>query len=416
MTSTNQADVRDRLKQSWSTFQQKATPEQIAKVKDALQNHSDSLIYASVAHEAKPSEFSLAKSVLEDTLEEDMAKLLPRFYTDINSLEHLEGELGIELSVLKDGEILGTGKYEALDIDWLEAVITWLDHYFDDKRAFPQPGTWVTIPGNTTLAIFGDWGGGVWDGNSVAQSISDIIGKLKVDYSIHLGDVYYAGEPQQETDNLLKLWPAGAKGNFTLNSNHEMYPLGKGYFDTSLPDSIFNQQAQKSFFALENDNWIIAGLDSAFDADKDDLYLVGGINPQQTEFLTEIGKKGKPVIVLCHHNPLDITGSEQQALWDQVAAPLNGNLKYWYWGHIHAAAAYKPHKGVYGRVVGHGVIPWGNATSLQDSATVEWYEHEKPVPADGVRVQNGFMLVSLKGDQLTEEFYGEDGTVHWTPN
>ena len=416
MSKSNDSDVKVRLKQAWKNFEQKASKEQLKQVQSALQHHSNALINSKGTHDAKSSEFSLAKSIIEDSLEKDIAKLFSSIYPAISELEHLQTKLGIEIEVLGDGEIVGTGKYEVLDIDWLEAVIIWLENYFEKKRTFPKPGTWFNIPDITSIAIFGDWGGGTWKDNSVAKLISNNITNLKTDINIHLGDVYYAGEPDQEQHYLLDLWPAGKKANFTLNSNHEMYPLGKGYFDTSLKNPLFKHQDNKSFFALENKNWIIVGLDSAFDADTNDLYLKGNINQTQIDFLKKVAAKNKKVIVLSHHNPLDITGQKKQSLWSQVVTPLNGTLKYWYWGHIHGAAVYDTVDGVSCRLSGHGVIPWGNATSLQNSSAVSWYEHKKPQPADGVRVQNGFTRLSLTCETLTEEFYGEDNEVHWPIN
>lgn len=413
MAKPTQGDVQERLRQAWTRFEQRASAEQVAGVREVLRRHSEALTGAAEAFAAKPSEFALVRSLLEDTLEQDMQRLLPRYYTDVTRLEHLEAELGIAPAVLADGEILGIGKYEVLDVGWAEAFITWLDHYFDDKRPFPAPATWVSMPERATLAIFGDWGGGVWDGNAVAGRIASAIAALGVDYCIHLGDVYYAGEPAQETDYLLGFWPGGRQGNCTLNSNHEMYPLGKGYFDTALADPRFALQDGKSHFALENGQWIVVGLDSAFAADKEDLYLIGAINAEQEAFLREVGGKGKPVIVLSHHNPADLDGGGRNALWQQVAEPLQGNLRYWYWGHIHGGAVYRERDGVACRLVGHGVIPWGNARTLRESDQVAWYEHATPEPASGVRVQNGFVLVTLDGSELREEFYGEDGRPHW---
>jgi hypothetical protein len=95
---------------------------------------------------------------------------------------------------------------------------------------------------------------------------------------------------------------------------------------------------------------------------------------------------------------------------------LGGSLKYWYWGHAHGGAVYQDVDNVKCRLVGHGVIPWGNSSSLQKSvgASVVWYENKSPSPQDKPRVQNGFALLSLDGLTVEEAFYGEDGLIHWS--
>jgi len=415
MENTNLEILKNRLKQAWQNFENKATQQQIDSARQVLKKHSDALFASTTKSGIKPSEFSLVISILEETLEGDIKSLLSKFVgDDQKNMDELKQDIELKPRVLADGEILGFGKYEVLDYHWTEASIVWLENYFDD-RDFPTPGTWLTIPDQISLAIFGDWGGGTWDDNAVAQNISTAIKNLKPDYSIHLGDVYYAGESDQEQTFLLNLWPTAQTANFTLNSNHEMYPNGKGYFETALPNSYFEVQGGKSFFALENTNWIIVGLDSAFHADINHLYLQGAISTEQSNFLSQVAAKDKQVIVMCHHNPLDITGKIKNPLWDQVAGMLGDNLKYWYWGHIHGGAVYKAMDGVNCRLVGHGVIPWGNAKSLADSSAAVWYEN---TPAnnstDDVRVQNGFAVITLDDSSMQETFYGENGESHWT--
>jgi hypothetical protein len=60
-------------------------------------------------------------------------------------------------------------------------------------------------------------------------------------------------------------------GSFALNGNHEMYALGKGYFDVFLPTlgirtspGLEPQGQRASFFALKNRDWIVIGLDTGY--------------------------------------------------------------------------------------------------------------------------------------------------------
>ena len=42
----------------------------------------------------------------------------------------------------------------------------------------------------------------------------------------------------QEQHLLVKLWPPGSLGSFTLNSNHEMYSGAKPYFNAHQPAAL----------------------------------------------------------------------------------------------------------------------------------------------------------------------------------
>lgn len=394
------------LESEWNAFKQQATVSQVTSLEQLFLQHHQALFGSSTI---SVSEFSLVHGALNASLEADIQQLVAK----LAGKDQLVKDFS---KVLSDGGILGTGKYELLDIGWLETVIVFI-RYFFKQRNFPTPGVWMAVPNKFNLAVLGDWGGGVWTDNNVASTIADFIcNELKPDITMHLGDVYYAGEKNDEQDYLLDLWPTASLANFTLNSNHEMYPKGEGYFETALKDAIFEAQQGKSYFALENDHWILVGLDTAFFASSADMFMSGVIDETQKNFLAEVAIKGKPVVVFSHHNPLDITGSETNALWDQVIDILGESLRYWYWGHLHAGAVYSSLKGVNGRVVGHGVIPWGDASALADQceSSVLWYENTPPLVADGLRVQNGFALLSFSDETLEEAFYGEDGRQHWS--
>jgi hypothetical protein len=83
-------------------------------------------------------------------------------------------------------------------------------------------------------------------------------------YTIHLGDVYYSGLHYEELNNFLSIWPAGSVGTYTLNSNHEMYCGGVGYFRDLLGIPMFVAQQGLSYFALTNEHWLTIGLDTAY--------------------------------------------------------------------------------------------------------------------------------------------------------
>jgi hypothetical protein len=332
-----------------------------------------------------------------------------------------------------DGEILGTGKYQQLDPRWeLVAGTVWLEHILH-KQPFPQ-GTPKILPMDetVTIAMVGDFGtGNFGSGESPSVKISKFIPSLNADYTIHLGDVYYAGTSGEESSKLLSFWPQGSRGSFALNSNHEMYSSGGPYFNQAVQGSIFGKlQSPYSFFAMENSHWIVVGLDSAYFASALGLYLDGtlGTNNAQIPFLEEIAKRGKKVIVLTHHNGIPVggfnpaTGQPLQLYADVMAAFANSPAPaYWYYGHEHVGAAYAPlnGSGTLCRCLGHGALPWGLASSLEaaeKNGLVEWFERcNAQDPDDTLRVYNGFVYLELDGPELKETFYDELGRVAWRP-
>ena len=347
-------------------------------------------------------------------------------------------EQAIEIATSPDGSILGTGPYQQLDLRWeLLAGTVWLEHLLF-KHPFPPgaPDSTEPIPDNISIALISDWGTGNFGaGDAPAVKISKFVPKLAPDYSIHLGDVYYAGLSEEETDNFLTYWPKGSAASFALNSNHDMYSGGGPFFDEVVGGPIFNKlQSPWSFFALENPHWIILGLDSAYFSSAIGLYLNGtlGENNTQTAFARKVAQHaaavGKKVIVLTHHNPISISGLEPDP---KDHLQLHNDLKtafdgcpppaYWYFGHEHVGTAYNgaANGGTLYRCIGHGGLPWGQSSDLANAKAagkLDWYENcLAGDPNDTLRVYNGFVLLNLNGPNLTETFYDELGRVAFRP-
>lgn len=341
-------------------------------------------------------------------------------------------EAGVVIAVGPDGAIWGTGKWEQLDPGWVEAFAVFLESLlpiFGGKHPFVDKPATIEIPDQAQIAMAGDWGTGDWRTPRNPAASTDVrkhMGLLKPDVTIHLGDVYYAGTSDEEQHLLTQLWPVGSSGSLALNSNHEMYSGSKPYFK-AIANAPFEKQIGCSYFSLENKNWIIVGLDSAYFSDENSLYIngvlfSGGKPTPQSEFLLQKGAEadasGKKIIVLTHHNGLDETGTTTNTLFEQVMGAFpSGGPAYWYWGHVHAAAVYKPHglAGTLCRCCGHGALPWGQSSDLANSANVEWYEHRSAGDPDiSQRVFNGFAVLRLDGPNVHEYFYDENGGVAWS--
>jgi hypothetical protein len=335
----------------------------------------------------------------------------------------------IEIKVGPGGEILGTGKFQELDPFWeLVSGTVWLENLLH-KHPFPAgTPTPVQIPDVATIALVSDWGTGNFGaGDSPSTKIAKFIPKLNPHITIHLGDVYYAGTTAEERNRLTSVWPQGSFGSFALNSNHEMYSGGGPYFNDAVGGPVFNtHQSPWSFFALENSNWMIVGLDSAYHADVLTLYLDGSLGEDsvQIPFLKQMAERaartGKRVIVLTHHNGLPEPGSGSQTplkLFTQVMGAFDGLSlpAYWFWGHVHAGIVYEPlENGLLCRCIGHGALPWGLASELENNPAVHWFEQRNAGDAENrLRVLNGFAVLELDGKSVAETFYDENGGVAW---
>src|SRR5215831_10671122 len=114
-------------------------------------------------------------------------------------------------------------------------------------------------------------------------------------HAIHLGDVYYSGTPGEVQKRFLSVIdqfgpPPSTCRYLALNSNHEMYSGGYGYFDTTLVR--FKQDA--SYFNLRNENWQLIGIDSGYEDH-------GLQDPQKEWLAAQLQREGPKSILLSHH-------------------------------------------------------------------------------------------------------------------
>src|SRR5258708_12352297 len=81
------------------------------------------------------------------------------------------------------------------------------------------------------VSIAGDWGTGTNEAECVAERIKE----FDPHFTIHIGDIYYVGDPQSVNENCLGIknpnnnydpvrCPSGSKASFALNGNPTMYP------------------------------------------------------------------------------------------------------------------------------------------------------------------------------------------------
>jgi len=291
------------------------------------------------------------------------------------------------------------------------------------------------------IAIVGDWGTGPWTDGAIdypALLIINQIPSLTPDYTIHLGDVYYAGtggflDSDEEVSNFVANWPTGSKGSFMLNSNHEMYSGAQGFFAKGLKAPSFSAQQNTSYFAIQSQKWIIIGLDTAY-YDKSPLFMNGALSDvNQINFIKSLNTANKKVILLTHHNPTNLDGTSIAGLplWNQVLSALGRAPDFWYWGHVHNAMVYSDssftaQNGVKARCAGHGAIPFGLAWGLQNpdgtnKPSITYFAHELLSSEyqnidlqQSKRVMNGFAMLTIGPDSIKEQLIDQTGTERWS--
>jgi hypothetical protein len=220
---------------------------------------------------------------------------------------------------------------------------------------------------------------------------------------IHLGDVYYAGTPKEVEERFLQYWPSPtAPGrSFALNSNHEMYSGGYGYFDIIL--KRFQQPA--SYFSLGNQHWRFIGLDTG--------YIDHDLNKEQVAWLTAQFEGGhSKTILLTHHQLFSAyEDTDTDALKSKVQPFLKAHQIYgWFWGHEHLCVVYQDHWGVKARCLGNGCFPYNPPTN-PPQVPVTWLDTRHQVADPDYRGIHTFALLRISGQQIEIEYIDQNGDV-----
>src|SRR5215831_8337801 len=233
----------------------------------------------------------------------------------LSSPQHQIGSLlqsKIAEEALKAGKIeplpAGLGqevKFDEKDwIGWSGSFFNWAEKLVKGKFDPPPVQPIRTIPNEFSIALLADWGTGLYGAPKCAESI----GKRAFTILMHLGDVYYAGTSAEVKSRFLKYWPTmpGVQ-NYSLNSNHEMYTGGHGYMETLLTDQRFQPWQSSNYFALQNDNFLLIGLDTAYEE-----HSLTAAEKTWLEALVQSAGNRK-VVLFSHHQPFSIFDSDNAA-------------------------------------------------------------------------------------------------------
>lgn len=327
-----------------------------------------------------------------------------------------EGELShaeVAANAFYEGAAPGAGgaaaaalmeQYDNLDPRWVEVVWAKAKSWLKGKHKFISHTALTDfqfdMKDEATIAIVGDWGGG----NAAAQAVATQINQIKPDHVIHLGDVYYAGTPKETKERFIRFWPSPKEAgkSLALNSNHEMYGGGYGYFDITLPE--FKQPA--SYFNLANQNWQFIGLDTGYD--EHDLH------PPQAEWLAAQLQNNRKTILFSHHQLFSAYETTDCSKLQAKVQPFlaAGKIYGWIWGHEHLCVAYKPHMGIKGVCLGNGCFPYNPPHGKPDN--VEWM-NDRAQPGDpDYRGIHTFALLKVSPAQIDIQYIDQDGVVGHT--
>jgi hypothetical protein len=297
--------------------------------------------------------------------------------------------------------------FDTADIGWLTVAFEKLKELFRGKHKFTKhtgPDSFrQPLPANAVVALFADWG----TGEPTAQRVLQQIKVRKPTHAIHLGDVYYSGTPKEVENRFLKVIhqfgpPPSECKYFALNSNHEMYSGGYGYFDTTL--ARFGQPA--SYFCLFNENWQLVGIDSGYEEH-------GLQDPQKEWLIAQLQRQGPANILLSHHQLFSPYEYVSDKRLPQKMADLLTNIFAWFWGHEHRCIILGDHLGIKARCIGHGAIPDSVPYGTPRFADVPITKVDERRSPDGVNV-HGFALLQFAGSQLDVSYIDEFGVEFFT--
>jgi hypothetical protein len=298
--------------------------------------------------------------------------------------------------------------FDNTDPGWISVAFEKLKALFRGKRKFISHTNFdsfvETLPSGAVVALFSDWG----TGEETAERVLKQIRAANPTHAIHLGDVYYSGTPKEIEKRFLGVIDRHGPSHqscryFALNSNHEMYSGGFGYFDETLPR--FGQQA--SYFNLKNEHWQLIGLDSGYEDH-------GLQNPQRDWLKAQLQQQGPKSILLTHHQLFSpYEGRAKDRKLAKKVSDLLPRLFAWFWGHEHKCVIFGDHRGIKARCIGHGAIPASVPYGQPNSPEIPIVHVDEREGPDGVGI-HGFALLRFSGSRLDVSYIDEFGSEFFT--
>jgi Calcineurin-like phosphoesterase len=315
--------------------------------------------------------------------------------------------------------------------DWFGWIRSLFDHV--DRRqahAIVRPTTTKPerIPDACKIAMTADWGTGLYGAPKIAEQMRKVRG---YELLMHLGDVYYSGTEDEVQQRYLDLWPQDAgKRSIAVNSNHEMYSGGFGYFRLALP--AIGQKS--SYLAFENTNWLLVVLDTAYVDHDMDNEQVAWLNLVIRQSADANGGRPKKLALFSHQQLFSRLDNQGPKLQNALRHLLDSRaITVWYWGHEHQCVIYDAHPsfGLLGRCLGNGGIPelrktevkqapseralegvmWKRMSATTDSPSCLALDGPNPdiTGEEQKFVPHGYMTLELNGPTVVERVHLANG-------
>jgi hypothetical protein len=335
------------------------------------------------------------------------------------------------------------------------AWLNWIYHYLKSRfgpryapRAYPyrgNTGIYRLAPGSLRIGIAADWGSYSDEADRVMQQLA----ATDPHYTLHLGDIYYTGTPEEVRASFTPpdpCWHYGSLGTYVLPGNHEMYCNGKGFFVTLL--HLLRDTAARlhyapgtvqasSYWCLDSDHWRIIGLDTG----QHSVSIPGieaiwppptYIDEQAVRWLREMvltdPDDPRGLIIMSHHQIMsafdDAYPRPMQQLDDILYGDRPGVRKrdlIWLWGHEHRMAVYERRAltpggiAVWGRCIGHGGMPVELATPDPRRAAdtgLLYHDDRLYTTVEGTRIGYcGYLHMEMDGPMLHLSYVDLCGTV-----
>lgn len=290
------------------------------------------------------------------------------------------------------------------------------------------------FPDTAEIAIIGDWGTGMNDALVLLQQIAV---NFPPDVLIHLGDIYYAGLPSEDSAHFTALidevWPVNPPLVFTLDGNHDRYAgAAGGYYPLIASLNAGAKLPQpNSYFALRNNFWQFVATDTGYH-DTDPFTVNSNLTylePSEIAWhLDKIKNNGVGVdtaknpsgvrgtVLLSHHQLISCTGVVNQKLADAFSSVFN-LIDFWLWGHEHDLCIFEPYSNAAGQPFPAGRCVGASAAPMPYPAPARPPETARPqiVPGtalgnNGAVLNHAYAIVTLKNAGITIDYYQVDST------
>jgi hypothetical protein len=268
-------------------------------------------------------------------------------------------------------------RYSDIDLGFLSIVYTFIEYFLEsddtlmyhdwqkDGKGDPAYGVieWK-FPEGRPVAVIGDWGTGLPDAEALLE---DLMSRFKPAAIVHLGDIYYAGTPEECDTNYTQVFTRVfnktlGQGQripvFSLAGNHDYYAFGYGFYPmlATINKGIEGATQDASFFCLRSSDETLQllAMDTGYgDANPIDLLAPGEgpkLHASEVEWLKYQIEHFSGTTVLLSHNQLfsaHATVSETQTpylnptLLQALAPCFADNVAAWLWGHEHNLALYQ---------------------------------------------------------------------------